>query len=122
MSAMDELFSHFLELCPKTFGDCLAVYSETIVLPGPATDMREPEKVKRFYLPFSPRGAVRFREPSELDEPGLFAVDFKPEGGETFLHFFKKTFSLISVLKPHDEIVGVPNDDYFTVCFVLSPF
>jgi hypothetical protein len=108
MSAMDELFSHFLELCPKTFGDCPAVYSETIVLPGSATDMREPEKVKRFGLPFSPIGAVCFREPSKLDEPGLFAVDFKSEGGESFLHFFKETFSLVPVLKPM-EIVGIAN-------------
>jgi hypothetical protein len=104
MSATDNLFSHFFELCPETLSDCITPYDEPIVLPGSTTGMREPKEVKRFHLPLSPRGTVCFREPSELDEPGLFAVDFKSEGGESFLHFLQETLRAAPILEPHDEV------------------
>ena len=115
MPAADDLFSHFFELCPETLGDCLATDGETIALPGPAADVREPEKVKRFRLPLSPFGTVCFRKSSEFDQSGLFPVDFQSELGKSFPHFFKESFRLAPILKPHDEIIGVANDDHFTV-------
>ena len=121
MPSADDRFPHFFELCPKTLGDGLATYGETIALLGPTADVREPEKVERFRLPLPPLGTVCFRKSSELDESSLLPMDFQSVLIESFLHFSQESFCLSPVLKPHNEVVGVANDDDFTDRFILPP-
>ena len=118
MPSADDRFPHFFELCPKTLGDGLATYGETIALLGPTADVREPEKVERFRLSLPPLGTVCFRKSSELDESSLLPMDFQSVLIESFLHFSQESFCLSPVLKPHNE---VSNAEELPLCVLAEP-
>jgi hypothetical protein len=48
-------------------------------------------------------------------------VEFQSELGEAFPQFRQASLRVVLVLKAHDEIVGVADDDYFAARLPIPP-
>ena len=104
MHPLHDLFSHFLHLRPKTFGDCLAPDSKAFCLKGGRTYVRETQKVKCFRLPFSSFCPVRHCKPSKFDETGLLVVHLQTKLGKPVPQLLQEKLRFIPVLEPHDPV------------------
>ncbi len=66
--------------------------------------MREAEKGERFRFSFSTFGAVRFGEPTKLDEPGFLAMKLQSKLRQPFLELRQELLGFLLVLKSHDKV------------------
>ena len=72
--------------------------------------MREPEKVERLRSSFPTLRTVRRCEPPELQQARLLRVHFQSEAREPLPHCLHESLRIAAVLKPQDEIIGVPHE------------
>ena len=83
--------------------------------------MREPQKVERLRLPFTPLEPPFGCISAELYQAGLFRVKFQSELGKATPEFPQATLRVVSVLEAHDEIIGISHDDHFAAGMPFSP-
>lgn len=87
--------------------------------PRAPTEMGEPEEVKALRLATkTPVPTVGEGEPPKRNESCLGRVQLQSERRESLAQFLLKPLGIVAVLKPDEEVVGVPHDDYITVCRV----
>ena len=72
--------------------------------------MREPEKVERLRSSFPALRTVRRCEPPELQQARLLRVHFQSERSEPLPDRLHESLRIAAVLKPQDEIIGVPHE------------
>ena len=70
--------------------------------------MREAQEIERLRAAQPSRPAVHFREPAELDEPGLVRMQGQVELAEPFPRRLQEAFRVPLALEPNDHMVGTP--------------
>jgi hypothetical protein len=75
-------------------------------LPVPAgtTDVREPEKRKRFGSPLTPSGSIAGRIAPACDEAGFLRMEVQGKRGEACLEGGEKLLGVVPVLEAHDGV------------------
>src|SRR5713226_8221060 len=85
------------------------------------TDVGETQKFEGLRLPF-PTLPPAFRGIApKLDPTRFIRVPFQSELPPALPPLPQETLGVVPVLKSHDEVVGVPHDDYITARLLLSP-
>ena len=83
--------------------------------------MREAQEVERLGFPFTPPLPVILGEPPKLEQPGLVRVQLQPKLPQSLPQLLQECFRFGPMLKPHDEVVGVANQDHVAPRLLLSP-
>ncbi len=71
----------------------------------------EAQEREGLRFPFAPLFPFVGRIAPELDQPGLFRVEFQAELPQPFLELFKEPHCFGSMLEAHHKIIGITNDD-----------
>ena len=71
--------------------------------------MREAQEVERLRAAQPSCPAVHFREPAELDKPGLVRMQGQVELAEPFPKRMQEAFRVPLALEPDDYIIGISN-------------
>ena len=71
----------------------------------------EAQEREGLRFPFAPLFPFVGRIAPELDQPGLFRVEFQAELCQPFLELFKEPHCFGSMLEAHHKIVSIANDD-----------
>ena len=77
--------------------------------PGLRAVVREAQEVERLRAAQPSCPAVHFREPAELDEPGLVRMQGQVELAEPFPKRMQEAFRVPLALEPDDYIIGISN-------------
>ena len=72
--------------------------------------VREAEEVERLRTPLPALRTVRSREPAEFQQARLLRVHFQPVRCEPLPDRLHESLRIAAVLKPQDEIIGVPHE------------
>src|SRR5712692_5361587 len=107
-----------LRLQPSTFG--LANHRKP-AFPRFSTDVGKSEKVEGFRFAQALPPSVRGRKPTELQQTRLLRVQFQAEFQESLLQLCQEIFSIRSVLKSHNDVIGEAHDDNIAVRRPLTP-
>ncbi len=119
MTSPHERLLHLLQLAAKPLSHGLTLDGEAFPLAGRRTDMSKPKEIKSLGLSLTTLRSVRSSKTPKLDQPSLFGVQTETEFTHALCELPKKPFCLFPVLKPHDEIIGIANDDH--VASGMSP-
>ena len=82
-----------------------------VAAPGFAADMRKSQECEGLRFAQPPPLAVRRRPTAELDEAGLFRIQFERELLQSFTHFREKPLAVGLLLEAGDNVVGVAHDN-----------
>src|SRR5450432_1438798 len=83
--------------------------------------MREAEKLERVRLAEPPCCAIPGGVPPELDQPCLLGVELQPERREPVAKLGPEPFGVLSMLKPHHEVISPAHDHNIPVRVPRSP-
>ena len=83
--------------------------------------MRKPKEIKSLRLTLSSLLPIRSCKAPKLDQPSLVGVQTETEFTHALCELPEKPFCLLPMLKPHDEIIRVANDDHVTPGVSLAP-
>jgi hypothetical protein len=83
--------------------------------------VREAEEGERVRFPLTALASTLGREAAEFDQARLVRVQFEAELLEALLKFLEESFSLSAMLKPHDEVISVPDDYDIAPRVTLAP-
>jgi hypothetical protein len=110
-------FAHFfangLELRAPSFDGTSATDAELAVL-LPRTDVREAEEIEGYGFPFPSLSTTLGGETSELDQPGLPAVQLQGEFLHAFPEFDEEAIRIAAVLEADDKVIRIPDDDHLS--------
>jgi len=81
----------------------------------------EAQEREGLRFPFAPLFPFVGCKTPELDQPGLFRVEFQAELRQPFLELFKEPHCLGSMLEAHHKIVSITNDDDIARCRFPAP-
>ena len=90
-------------------------FQKVAAFPGPAAQVREPEKIEALGFTFSPFLPPFDSVPSEFYQPGFPGVQGQAIGAQPFFQGLEISFGCRSVLKTQHNIVGIPHDDDFAI-------
>ncbi len=102
---------HLLELAAKPLGYRLSLDGEAPSLACGCTDVGKTEKVKSLRLTLALPFAAGCSKLSELNEPCFLRVQAKAQSAHPPFNIPEKPLGLRLVLKPHDKVIAVSNDD-----------
>ncbi len=110
-----------LEFGARPLGVRLASHGEAVPLAGTPADVGEPEEIEGRRLPL-PRGrSGRARHDGRTRSGGSCRGGGETEAFKAILKVSQESLSLIAVLEPKDEIVGVAHDDHIAGGMTTSP-
>src|SRR5262245_7670715 len=112
--APSESLLHLPELGPKPLTHGLP-YKRKTPFPRLPANVSEAEEVERLGLAPSVPPATLSRVTAELDQAGLFGMQFQSEPRKTIAQFSPEPPGFPFVLKAHDDVVGIANDDHVAV-------
>jgi hypothetical protein len=88
---------------------------------GLATCMGKTQKVKCFRLSLAPALAVLSGKSAKFDQPCFALMQLQIELSKTLSERLHEPFSVLSMLKPHNEVVGKANNDDITPSLPTPP-
>ena len=91
------------------------------VLSSTVTEMREAEKVERFWSVVAPLAPALSSKSAELDQAGLVGVQAERKGGQPFLKIKQKAFRILPVLEAGDAVISIAHDDHIPGCMASPP-
>jgi len=94
---------------------------EGIGLVASPTVVSEAQEVERLGFSRATLLPVSGSIAPELDQPGLFLMEFQAELREPFLKILKEPHGVGSVLEAQREIVGITNDDDIALGHLSAP-
>src|SRR5215467_7326482 len=83
--------------------------------------MREAQKVKRLWLPFSSSFPVLFGKPPEFDPSRLVWMKFQTELLQPVPKISQKPVCFGLVLEAQDNIIRIADDHHLALCPFLAP-
>jgi len=89
-----------------------------VASPAVVSEAQEREGLR---FPFAPLFPFVGCKTPELDQPGLFRVEFQAELRQPILELFKEAHCFGSMLEAHHKIVGIANDDDIARCHFPAP-
>jgi hypothetical protein len=92
------------------FGDAFSAHDKSAVFTAVRADVCEAQKLESLRLALAPFCPVFLGKTSELDKARLLRVQFQPECTDALLKSMEKFLCILSVLKSHHEVIGVPHD------------
>ena len=107
MSAVAEAFCHRRKRSSQANSHRQAAYYESIVFPGPGTDVRETQKVKRLAFTASLTAAAFLAAPAELDQTSLFPVQSQSELVHSPMQSFQTRPRVGFMFEADDEVVRI---------------
>ena len=72
------------------------------------TDVCKAQEVEGLGFAEAPLPVLLMGEPAETDQPGLVGMDCQTEFLKTDFHLAPEATGVIRVLKPYDDIIGIP--------------
>src|SRR5215472_9428896 len=79
------------------------------------------KEVERLRFSLSPPRPVSGRIAPELDQPGLFRVQFQTELRQLLLELFEEPHGIGSLLEAHHKIVSIADDDHIALSYFPAP-
>lgn len=110
-----------VEFRDQSLADCPSANDSRRTGTRSCAGMRESQERERFWFSFSPPITVECRKTTELDQSGLFGMQFQTEFRQPLTQFTAEPDCIEPVLETDDEIIRVANDRHIAVSGLQPP-
>jgi hypothetical protein len=83
--------------------------------------MGKPQEVKRLWFALSTLLPILLGPTAELDQSSLLRIEFQSELSQAIPKFPAKSLCVVTILKPHNEVVGITHGHYRTARHLPTP-